>query len=322
MMQRILSRKFVLVVLSLVALLTLGYLYQQSMEARDWRRYPPPGERVDIGGYKLHIHCTGEGSPTSPTIVMDAGLGSFSMDWILVQPPLSHLTRTCSFDRAGYGWSDRGPQPRDIAQNARELQALLEAAAESGSYLLVGHSLGGAHVWRFAQEHPEDVAGVVLVDVPDHAELRRETEDAAQRERMQLGFYRGLQALSSVGFLRLLAAVMGEAIAPSTIHELSEEQKPAYISVLLRSEFYRTAVRELRGMTAGAQQLDGDGALGDTPLIIITATVAEVEGWIERQAALLDLSSQSEQRLAEGSTHLVHLDRPDVIIEAVEDLME
>jgi pimeloyl-ACP methyl ester carboxylesterase len=318
-MEKIFRRKFMLIVPALLALLALGYLYQQGMEARDWRRHPPPGDRVEVGGYELHIHCTGEGSPT---VVLDAGLGSFSMDWVAVQPSLAAITRSCSFDRAGYGWSDRGPEPRDIAQNARELQALLEAADEPGPYILVGHSLGGAHVWRFAQEHPEDVAGVVLVDVPDHAELRRDAEDAAQRERTQLGFYRGLQALSSVGILRLLAAVMGEAIAPSTIHELPEDQKPAHISVLLRSEFYRTGVRELRELAAGAEGLDGDGALGDTPLIVITATIAEIEGWTERQAALLDLSSQSEQRLAEGSTHLVHIDRPDVIIEAVEDLME
>ena len=312
-------RRWLPVLLGLTALLVLGHLYQRAMETRDARAHAPPGELVVVDGRRMHLHCQGEGSPT---VVLIAGLGGFSMDWVRLQAPLSRVTRTCSVDRAGYGWSDPGPEPRDIARNAWELERLLSAAVADPPYLLVGHSLGGAHALRFAQEHPDQTAGVVLVDVPDRAELRREADGAASRDRTQRLFYGSLRLLAGSGLLRVLAGATGDAIAPDTIHHLAEGDRGAYRTVMLRREPYRTASRELRHLPSGATQLAGDGALGRTPLIIITATEVDSDEWPERQAALLALSSRSEQRLAEGSSHFVHLDRPEVILRAVDDLID
>src|SRR5437667_12739800 len=108
--------------LSLVGLLLLGLSYQAIASAVDASHYPAPGKRVEIGGYRLHINCTGTGSPT---VILDAGLGGTSLDWSKHQTAVAHFTRVCSYDRAGYGWSDTGPGPRTSQQIVNELHRLL-----------------------------------------------------------------------------------------------------------------------------------------------------------------------------------------------------
>jgi alpha/beta hydrolase fold len=122
----------------------------------------PPGKLVDAGGgINMHIYCTGEGSHT---VVLDAGLGAGSMSWARVQEEVSNHTRVCSYDRAGMGWSEEGPKPRTYMRIANELYRLLEAAGEHGPYVLVGHSAGAHTVRFFVQDHPVDVADIVLID--------------------------------------------------------------------------------------------------------------------------------------------------------------
>ncbi len=121
----------------------------------------PPGVLVDLGGYKLHVLCTGTGHPA---VVLSAGSGDFSLDWSLVQPELAKITRVCSYDRAGEGWSDLGPAPRTKLQEVFDLRRALAKAHETGPFILVGHSMGGEIVRMCAMGHPADVAGLVLVD--------------------------------------------------------------------------------------------------------------------------------------------------------------
>ncbi len=127
---------------------------------------PAPGRLVDIGGMRLHLSCAGEGGPT---VVLEAALGASSISWSLVQPGLARLTRVCSYDRAGFGWSDRGPMPRTARRIAWELHTLLERARVPAPYLLVGHSFGGIVARVFARDYRDTVAGVVFVD-PAHPE--------------------------------------------------------------------------------------------------------------------------------------------------------
>jgi pimeloyl-ACP methyl ester carboxylesterase len=121
----------------------------------------PTGQLVDIGGYRLHLYCVGRGTPT---IVLIPGAGDYSFDWALVQPALSKETRTCSYDRAGNAWSDLGPNPRTMRQEAAEVRRLLEKAGIDGPVLLVGHSIGGLIARVYAREYPDAVAGIALVD--------------------------------------------------------------------------------------------------------------------------------------------------------------
>ncbi len=121
----------------------------------------PPGKLVDLGGHKLHVNCTGKGSPTA---VVENGLGDFSFDWILVQNKVAAFTRICTYDRAGYAWSEPGPRPRTFAQINMELRDALAKLHERGPFVLVGHSYGGPVIRNFAATYPRDVAGMVLVD--------------------------------------------------------------------------------------------------------------------------------------------------------------
>jgi pimeloyl-ACP methyl ester carboxylesterase len=123
----------------------------------------PPGRLVDIGGYRIHLLCTGTSSESKATVILSAGGGDFATDWSLVQQPLSDSLRVCSYDRAGYGWSEPGPYPRTIRQEAFELRKTLKVAGVRPPYILVGHSIGAFVVRSFAHDYQEDVSGVVLV---------------------------------------------------------------------------------------------------------------------------------------------------------------
>src|ERR1700743_695578 len=123
----------------------------------------PLGKMVDLGGYRIHIYCTGSGKQT---VVLSPGGGDFSFVWYLVQQRLQTSARVCSYDRAGSAWSDPGPQPLTLRQEAYELELALNLSGEKGPYILVGHSIGGLVVRTFAEGYPDETSGMVLVDAP------------------------------------------------------------------------------------------------------------------------------------------------------------
>src|SRR5207249_611819 len=121
--------------------------------------FPPPGRLIDVGGWRLHLNCTGEQRPARPTVILEAGMGDFSVEWSLVQPSVATFARVCSYDRAGDGWSDFGPHPRTMRQIAYELHTLLANAGEHAPLVLVGHSYGGWLVRLYQSMYPADIAG-------------------------------------------------------------------------------------------------------------------------------------------------------------------
>ena len=131
---------------------------------------PPPGRMVDIGSHRLHLLCEGSGSPT---VVIDSGLGALALEWRGVQRELAAQFTTCLYDRAGYGWSEPGPQPRTTARITEELALLLERGDVPGPYVLVGHSFGGYTAQLFARRFPERTAGVVLVEASHPEQVQR-----------------------------------------------------------------------------------------------------------------------------------------------------
>jgi pimeloyl-ACP methyl ester carboxylesterase len=123
--------------------------------------YPPQGRLYTVDGYKMHLYCTGEGSPT---IVLDAGLGNDSLIWANVQPTLSKTTRVCSYDRPGFGWSDLQPNPRDAHRITDQLHTLLTQAGITGPIVLMGHSIAGLYIRDYAAQYPQNLSGLVFVD--------------------------------------------------------------------------------------------------------------------------------------------------------------
>src|SRR5687768_4569261 len=196
-------------VLALLVLAVLGAIYQAIATKRAERAYPPPGEMVDVGGYSLHINCVGQGSPT---VVLDAGSGGFSAQWVRVQQEVSGTTRVCAYDRAGMGWSEMGPEPRDAKQITGELHTLLSEAGIEGPYVLVGHSFGGMYMQTYAARYPDEVAGVALVDSstePDQFSQRPEARQSYEPQKQSFAVVHqlvrlGVSLLGRLGVVRLL----------------------------------------------------------------------------------------------------------------------
>src|SRR6266571_5585633 len=215
------GRIMLVLVILLVLLAAGGLLYQGIASAVDASRYPAPGKLIDVGGYRLHINCTGAGRTT---VILDAGLGGSSLDWSRVQPGVATFTRVCSYDRAGYGWSDSGPTPRTSERIVRELHTLLVKAGVPGPYVLVGHSFGGLNMRLYAYTYPQDVAGLVLVD------SSHENDPTALKAIMD-----GQQQLSTCqhfapfGVVRLLGS-LNQFISPY----------PSAIQAVVKANLYQT----------------------------------------------------------------------------------
>ncbi len=198
-------RRFLRLVVGLVALLLCGAIFEQIGAWADLRRYPPGGVRVDLGdGRRMYLDCRGTGSPT---VVLEAGLYGWSPTWTSVLPQVATFTRVCSYDRAGLGLSDPGPRPRVVGEITADLERLLAHAGIAPPYVLVGHSAGGMYHRLFTSAHPEKVAGLVLVDSnePTDEQDRASVDDGSDNRRLE----RTLTALTYSGVFRFLVQVLG-----------------------------------------------------------------------------------------------------------------
>ena len=189
----------VVVALSVVA--AAGFTYEKVEEARDAKRFPAPGVLVNIGDFSMHLYCIGSGSPT---VVLDAGLGVLSLTWAPVQKRVAKTTRVCSYDRAGYAWSDSAPTPRTSQNIAANLHTLLANAGEKPPFVLVGHSFGGYNVRVFAHEHKAEVVGLVLVD-SSHEEQSSRIPPAVLAASPSASLFAVLEVAANLGVGRLFS---------------------------------------------------------------------------------------------------------------------
>src|SRR5918998_1682354 len=263
---RRIGRALLWLVVALLILAVAGAIYQAIATERAEQAYPPPGEMVDVGGHRVHINCVGQGSPT---VVLDAGSGGFSAHWVSVRREVSGTTRVCAYDRAGMGWSEMGPEPRDAERISGELHALLKGANIEGPYVLVGHSFGGLYARTYAARYPDEAAGVVLVDSssPKQAGHQPATRDSDEPQKRAPA---GVPLLARVGVVRLLSEL--DPASP----ELPPRQR-AQIDALTPST--RQAVTTALEFLAPAQTRKL-GSLGDKPLAVVTAGTQEPE-WLE-----------------------------------------
>ena len=308
------------------AILLLGFAsasYQAIATALDARRFREPGRAVDAGGFRLKLHCTGQGRPA---VILEAGLGDGIGEWRRVQPQLASFTRVCSYDRAGYGGSDAGPMPRTSLRIAGELDALLRASGETPPYLLVGHSFGGFNVRVFDGRYPKEVAAMLLIDSvqEDQYELLPkawQAVGAAMLERYQRQAHWSPLSID-LGIPRALLLLQGIRPAP----------------FVLQSKYLKARASELAGIRVSAEQARAAGTLGDQPLIVLTAgrtSDASLSGlsavdaeafertWIDDlQMRLARLSSRGERILVPDSGHDIPAERPDAVVNAVRRLWD
>lgn len=294
---------------ALLGLALVGYIYETIAEAADAKAYPPPGQMVDVGGYRLHLNCTGTGSPT---VVIDAGHGASSASWAWVQAEVARTTRVCTYDRAGMGWSEASPYPRTARQFAKELHTLLANANEPGPYVLAGHSLGGYTILVYAHDYPEEVAGVVLIDTQDLPAL-----DAATAQPAPKPGENSLPALlARVGLVRLLSDPLG------SFRNLPPEEKQTYQPYAVAPRSVQTVVDEFMGMAEGGMQARTVTTLGDLPLIVLSRGKDQDDKHTAAQADLLQLSSDSQQFFADQSGHSINTDQPEAAVAAILKMVE
>ena len=311
------KRVLVGVVGLVVFVLLAGVIYQFVATKIDaYRWYPPSSDMVDVGGSNMHLRCTGaEGR--APTVVMDIGSGGIGMDWQRVQPGVAKFARVCTYDRAGTGWSDQGPQPRTSQQIVKELHTLLGNAGVEGPYVLVGHSFGGVNMQLYASRYPDEVAGMVLVDsaIADKDFLR------AMEPSFPSPVW--LKFLATIGVTRLpytLGGVTDERAAIST-HAKDNYELANYISSMGKS------YEEVRAAPM---------SLEDKPLIVLSAGSRGKmfpqfsqkgsdrfnEAWTESQADLTQASQNSKQIIAKESGHNIQYDDPGLVIDATRRVVE
>jgi pimeloyl-ACP methyl ester carboxylesterase len=284
-------RGLVWTIVGLLALAVIGAIYQAIATEIDQRTYSSPGEMVDVGNHSLHINCVGEGSPT---VILEAANLGMSAHWVRVQQQLAQTTRVCAYDRAGMGWSEPGPEPRDARHISSELHTLLKGAGTEGPYVLVGHSYGGLYARMYAALYPDETAGVALVDSSHPEQFTRSPEGRAMYEQT-----RRLGAV--LPFLTWLGVIRLSNFYPAH-PDLPAQQRAQVEAFNSSTRQVGTTVEEFRATPETSAQVRNMGSLGDKPLAVISAG-EQPSSWLEMQEELAALSSDSTHRVVGGATH-------------------
>jgi pimeloyl-ACP methyl ester carboxylesterase len=300
-----------------ILLAAAGATYQSLSTARDRRAHAMPGQLVDIGGYKLHINCTGQGTPT---VILDSGLGDSSLSWQKVQPEIAQFVRVCSYDRAGVGYSDSSPRRRTSRVMVDELHRLLRNAGIPAPYVLVGHSMGGFDVRIYATIYRNDIAGVVLVDSSHPEQQKRLPPALIDMDATWLREQEFFEFTMPFGLPRLLGFCGSDA-------EVRASECNFHSA--------RESVAELKSVSTSAAQTGVTGPLGDIPLAVLSRdpntpqpdlpedlVKPASDAWQQMQDELAHLSTRSTHVIAKNSGHYIQLDRPDVVITAVREVVE
>jgi pimeloyl-ACP methyl ester carboxylesterase len=328
------ERKGVALLLRRIAFLSAGFIFliasagllYRAIEARsDARRFKQEGRSVDIGGYKLNISCTGSGSPE---VILESGLGGLANDWHPVQSGIAKFTRVCSYDRAGYGWSDPGPMPRTHTQIARELHTLLVNSGERPPYVLVGHSFGGTDVRIYNGLYPGEVVGMVLAEAGQEdvkyppSILALAKNDLKRRQSAR----RWAPLLYRSGISRFLARKDIDDPAASLA-----DQEWAYLAI--QPKFIAATTSEVE-IQANNDAVRAAGTLGDKPLIVLTAGkgmfglplttqdwVDLRNRWVDSHMLLAHLSTRGKRIIVPDTGHMIPDERPEAIVNAVQEIL-
>ena len=300
---------------------------------------PAPGRLVDMGGWRLHLHCTGERDARQPTVILEAGAGDFSVDWSLVQPEVARFARVCSYDRAGLGWSDLGPRPRTLRQVVWELHTLLEKGGERPPFVFVGHSYGGIIARQYAFTYPREIVGLVLEET---------------------GHERGVQVFRDGKMVRLVETATGAPVPEvKTTGPLHVSDIPPSIRTQIEASARQMVAQSTRaGLPPDAQRMrtwsfgqvkhwasndnpfegeelkslldrwtGNEYPFGDLPVVVLSrgrtdSNDAEAEREHERnQRELLRLSRRARQVVARRSGHEIMLDEPELEVAAIRDVL-
>ena len=301
----------------------LGFVVfaQGHTQAPVSQEYPPPGRLVDVGGRKLHLDCSGKGSPT---VVLVAGGNAFSIDWALVQPRVAVATRVCSYDRAGLAWSDPGPADETVEQTISDLHTLLGVAGEKGPYLLVGASIGGIYIRAYQRAYPDQVAGLVFTNSANRVGrlvngkgglIWDMTEDEIRSTYPMPASAKGpAPTRENDPFDRLPPAL--QAVRLWIEVQLWQKWDPTKENPASILSWRREFLKEFTETDEGKER-----PLGALPVIVLSSSpgASESERYSRNGAAArLDfLSANTVHVIATGSGHEIHLYQPDIVVQTL-----
>lgn len=302
-----------------------GSIYEVVARNHAHDTYKPRGLLVDIGGRKLHVDCRGVGSPT---VILESGLDTNgSLSWEKIQDPISRLTRTCSYDRAGVMWSDAKAGPQDADGVAQDLHAALSAMGINGPLVLVCHSLGGPYIMNYTKKYGDSVKGLVFVDCSHPDQLTRLGVDKIPKGVPFL--YKALDALAWTGILRVTPDDSPPGM-PDRIKPIGK----AYLG-----ETFGGSMKEMANIEATFREGGELRTLGDRPLVVLTAMqpftkeTRDSIGLTEQEANTLQInweklnkeaaswSTHSRQQNVPDSMHYIQFQRPDLVIQAITDVV-
>jgi len=327
----------------LVLALVSGLLYEQTQRARDRERYPQVGRSVDIGGRMLNINCAGAGQPAvilesganwplspsvrDPRTMFVNGGPRPGYGWVTVQRALAAETTVCWYDRAGSGWSELGPYPRDSAAQARDLHALLGAARVAGPYVLVGESSAGLDVRVYAGMYPSEVAGVVLVNWADPAIfLGALPNNGIRAKRMPELAYHGQDAAAHVFNALGLYRLGHVPPAPAPPKALTSVEWNTIWFLTHSSKAMSALMQDIASWRLSSAEAREAGSLGERPLCVLSADNVGgqprfLDAWTKALKDLARLSTRGRQVTVSGGASDLLYDAPEAIVEAVRQVV-
>jgi pimeloyl-ACP methyl ester carboxylesterase len=324
-----------------------GVVYQLVGLRVDARRYPPPGTLIDVGGRRLHIVCSGNGRPL---VLFESGIAASSLSWARVLRDVAEFTGGCAYDRAGLGWSE----PSRIALTAPvmldELRAVLAHAAGlprrsgeaalAGSAVLVGHSFGALLVCAYASCHPEQTAGIVLLDPPSEwqeitAQQRWRLRGGIQLSRLggllaRLGVVRACLTLLTGGapgvprnFVRLLGPAASRELGHlvGEVRKLPPDVHPLVQTLWCQPKCFRAMAEHMASLEHVAATVGRITALPAVPLVVISSGEQPPEV-IDQHRKLAGLSSRGRHIVATRSGHWIQFDEPGLVVETIREVVE
>jgi pimeloyl-ACP methyl ester carboxylesterase len=281
--------------IAVLALASIGGGYQTLREAADAKAYPMPGQLIEVGGHRLHLSCTGAGTPT---VVLEPGAGGMSSILGWIAPAVARDTRVCVYDRAGRGWSEPASTAQDGAQIVTDLHRLLQRGHVPGPYVLAGHSFGGLYVLTFAARYPDEVAGMVLVDSTAPA-------SAANPGTPSPGHGGSSNGMRRVSALVSTAARLGLArlYAQSDFGSLPPRSRDEVRASVATASTLGSTIDEYLQATASTEQAAALRDFAAKPLIVLTAGIGHDAAWSAAQNRMARLSTNSVHRIIDGASH-------------------
>jgi pimeloyl-ACP methyl ester carboxylesterase len=287
-------------IVGIITVAAVGATAQIIATQIDIRAYPGSGQIVAVGGYQMHLYCTGANADGSPTVILETGLGSTSAAWAFVQPEVAKATRVCSYDRAGMGWSESSPEPRNAQHIAEELHTLLQNANVSSPYVLVGWSYGGLYVREYAGQYGDEVAGMVLLD-SSHPDQWTSTPEGQAQYDTNAKMYSVAPALARLGVMRVIGLLQPASDLPTPYDEALKASFAA-------TKDWDTQSAEFLASLSSASQVRESESLGGLPLFVLSATQhgtppEQEQLWQSWQAELASLSTNSVHQIVQRADH-------------------